>query len=143
MNKPLEDVKALLIEGVQGGIIPNEVSPLALAYIGDAIYEIFVRTMVLSKGNAPVNKLHKQSREYVNAKAQSNMYHVIEEHLTEQEKAIFRRGRNAKSFTNPKIMDLSDYRYATGLEALFGFLYISGDMERALMLFQIGVEAKI
>ena len=67
MNKPLEDVKALLIEGVQGGIVPNEVSPLALAYIGDAIYEIFVRTMVLSKGNAPVNKLHKQSREYVNA----------------------------------------------------------------------------
>ena len=143
MNKPLEDVKALLIEGVHGGIIPNEVSPLALAYIGDAIYEIFVRTMVLSKGNAPVNKLHKQSREYVNAKAQSNMYHVIEEHLTEQEKAIFRRGRNAKSFTKPKNMDLSDYRYATGLEALFGFLYISGDMERALTLFQIGVEAKL
>ncbi len=136
MNKPLEDVKALLIEGVQGGIVPNEVSPLALAYIGDAIYEIFVRTMVLSKGNAPV---HKQSREYVNAKAQSDMYHVIEEYLTEQEKAVFRRGRNAKSFTKPKNMDLSDYRYATGLEALFGFLYISGDMERALTLFQIGV----
>lgn len=89
MNKPLEDVKALLIEGVQGGIVPNEVSPLALAYIGDAIYEIFVRTMVLSKGNAPVNKLHKQSREYVNAKAQSDMYHVIEEYLTEQENEVF------------------------------------------------------
>ncbi len=135
-----ETIKALLIEGKQGGIEPREVSSLALAYIGDAIYEIFVRTMVLSKGNAPVNKLHKQSREYVNAKAQAEMYHVIATCLTEEEQAVFRRGRNAKSFTTPKNMTLADYRHATGLEALFGYLYLKGDMQRALELFEIGVK---
>ena len=127
----INTIKALLIEGVQGGIKPNEVSSLALAYIGDAIYEIFVRTMVLSKGNAPVNKLHKQSKEYVNAKGQAE--------LTEEEKAVFRRGRNATSYTTPKNMDIADYRRATGLEALFGYLYLKGDMQRALELFEKGV----
>mgnify|MGYP001131975629 CR=1 FL=1 len=135
----INTIKALLIEGVQGGIKPNEVSSLALAYIGDAIYEIFVRTMVLSKGNAPVNKLHKQSKEYVNAKGQAELYQVIAEYLTEEEKAVFRRGRNAKSYTTPKNMDIADYRCATGLEALFGYLYLKGDMQRALELFEKGV----
>ena len=135
----INTIKALLIEGVQGGIKPNEVSSLALAYIGDAIYEIFVRTMVLSKGNAPVNKLHKQSKEYVNAKGQAELYQVIAEYLTEEEKAVFRRGRNAKSYTTPKNMDIADYRRATGLEALFGYLYLKGDMQRALELFEKGV----
>ncbi|NDO46246.1 ribonuclease III domain-containing protein [Clostridium sp. MD294] len=137
----IQNVKALLIEGVQGGIKPNEVSSLALAYIGDAIYEIFVRTLVLSKGNAPVNKLHKQSKEYVNAKGQAEMYKVIAECFTEEEKAVFRRGRNAKSYTTPKNMDIADYRHATGLEALFGYLYLKGDMKRAIELFEKGVSA--
>lgn len=134
-----ENIKALLIEGKQGRIEPKEVSSLALAYIGDAIYEILVRTMVLSKGNAPVNKLHKKSKEYVNAKAQAELYHSIAEYLTEEEQAVFRRGRNAKSFTTPKNMTIADYRYATGLEALFGYLYLKGDMKRALELFEKGV----
>ena len=69
----------------------KQFSPLGLAYIGDAVYEIIVRTMVLSKGNAPVNKLHKQSKEYVNAKAQAELYHQIAAYLTEEEQAIFRR----------------------------------------------------
>lgn len=95
--------------------------------------------MVLSKGNAPVNKLHKQSKEYVNAKGQAELYQVIAEYLTEEEKAVFRRGRNAKSYTTPKNMDIADYRRATGLEALFGYLYLKGDMQRALELFEKGV----
>lgn len=140
--EPLENIKALLLQGVQGGIKPNTVSPLALAYIGDAIYEIFVRTMVLSSGNAPVNKLHKQSKSFVNAKAQCELYHVISEYLTEEEKAVFKRGRNAKSFTSPKNMTLADYRHATGLEALFGYLYLKGDLQRALTLFEIGIDKK-
>ncbi len=135
----IQNITSLLIEGVQGGIKPQEVSSLALAYIGDAVYELFVRTMVLSKGNAPVNKLHKQSKEYVNAKGQAEIYKKIAQYFTEEEKAVFRRGRNAKSYTTPKNMDIGDYRHATGLEAVFGYLYLKGDVKRALELFEKGV----
>ena len=135
----IQNITSLLIEGVQGGIKPQEVSSLALAYIGDAVYELFVRTMVLSKGNAPVNKLHKQSKEYVNAKGQAEIYKKIAQYFTEEEKAVFRRGRNAKSYTTPKNMDIGYYRHATGLEAVFGYLYLKGDVKRALELFEKGV----
>ena len=135
----IQNITSLLIEGVQGGIKPQEVSSLALAYIGDAVYELFVRTMVLSKGNAPVNKLHKQSKEYVNAKGQAEIYKKIAQYFTEEEKAVFRRGRNAKSYTTPKNMDIGDYRHATWLEAVFGYLYLKGDVKRALELFEKGV----
>lgn len=96
--------------------------------------------MILAKGNAPVNKLHKQSKEYVNAKAQAELYNRIAAYLTEEEQAVFRRGRNAKSFTTPKNMEIGDYRHATGLEALFGYLYLKGQMERVLSLFEIGIQ---
>ncbi len=134
-------IKALLLnkKGMEDGK-EKQFSPLGLAYIGDAVYEIIVRTMVLSKGNAPVNKLHKQSKEYVNAKAQAELYHQIAAYLTEEEQAIFRRGRNAKSFTTPKNMEIGDYRHATGLEALFGYLYLKGQMERILYLFEMGIK---
>ncbi len=134
-------VKALLLEnkGIEDGK-EKELSPLGLAYIGDAVYEIIVRTMILAKGNAPVNKLHKQSKEYVNAKAQAELYNRIAAYLTEEEQAVFRRGRNAKSFTTPKNMEIGDYRHATGLEALFGYLYLKGQMERVLSLFEIGIQ---
>lgn len=132
-----------LLQGQQGGIDPKTLSPLVLAYIGDAIYEILVRTTVLTDGNAPVNKLHKKARDFVNAKAQAEFYFRIESALTETETAVFRRGRNAKSFTTPKHADLMDYRHATGLEALFGYLYLAGDMERVLTLFRMGMEEKI
>ena len=124
----IQNITSLLIEGVQGGIKPQEVSSLALAYIGDAVYELFVRTMVLSKGNAPVN-----------AKGQAEIYKKIAQYFTEEEKAVFRRGRNAKSYTTPKNMDIGDYRHATGLEAVFGYLYLKGDVKRALELFEKGV----
>ena len=101
---------------------------------------MLVRTMVLSGGNAPVNKLHKKSRDFVNAKAQADMYFKIEEFLTEKEKSVFKRGRNAKSFTSPKNADIIDYRNATGLEALFGYTYLKGDVKRIIELFKKGIE---
>lgn len=127
------------IQKLYCGENPRELSPLVLAYIGDAVFELFVRTIVLSKGNAPVNKMHKRSREFVKAKGQSDMYFKIEDMLTEEEQSVFRRGRNAKSHTMPKNADLMDYKHATGLEALFGYLYLQGNMERLSELFNKGV----
>lgn len=132
-----------LILGEAGVIDPREYSPLALAHIGDAIFEVLARLTVLTDGNAPVNRLHKKARDIVNAKAQAEMYHRIKAELTEEEEAVFRRGRNAKSFTVPKNADLMDYRHATGLEALFGYLYLKGDKERAVALFKLGMAEKI
>ncbi len=115
-------------------------SPLALAYIGDAVYEMFIRTYVLSKGNAPVNKLHKASRELVRASTQAQIYHIIEDTLNEEEKDVLRRGRNAKSISTPKNGNITEYRHATGLEALIGYLYIKGDLKRISELIRLGVE---
>lgn len=132
-----------LICGGKGEFHPKEYSPLALAYIGDAVFEVLVRLTVMSDGNAPVNKLHKKARDVVNAKAQAEMYRRICNWLTEEEEAVFRRGRNAKSFTVPKNADLMDYRHATGLEALFGYLYLKGEKERAVELFRLGMAEKL
>ncbi len=134
------DLKELdLVLGGKGIVDPREYSSLALAHIGDAVFEVLVRLVVLTDGNAPVNKLHKKARNIVNAKAQAEMYYRIKDTLTEEEEAVFRRGRNAKSFTVPKNADLMDYRHATGLEALFGYLYLKGEKERMVALFQQGM----
>ncbi len=118
----------------------NTYSPLALAYIGDGVYEMFVRTYVMNKGNAPVNKMHKASRELVRASAQAKIYYLIEEALTEGEMAVLRRGRNAKSISVPKNGDVTEYRHATGLEALIGYLYIDGQIERIKELIDLGLK---
>jgi ribonuclease-3 family protein len=117
----------------------TDYSPIVLAYIGDAVFELIVRTMVLSKGNAPVSKLHKKSSEIVKAKSQSEMYFKIENMLTDEEMSVLKKGRNAKSYTTPKNADISDYRHATGVEALFGYLYLKGRLERAIELFKVGI----
>lgn len=132
--KKLENLKAHA-----GGENPRELSPLVLAYIGDAVYEVLVRIHVLSFGNAPVNKLHRKSSEIVKAKGQKLAYLKIENLLTEEEQSVFRRGRNAKSHTMPKNADLMDYKIATGLEALFGYLYLKGETQRLFQLFNVGV----
>lgn len=119
---------------------PREYSPLVLAYIGDAVFELIIRTEIVSKGNAPVNKLHEAVREYVNASAQANMYHRIKNYLTEEEEAIFKRGRNAKSSSVPKNADLLDYKHATGLEALCGYLYLDGQIDRLRYLINLGMK---
>ena len=120
----------------------NEYSPLVLAYIGDAVYELFIRQMLVKNGNMPVKKLHKAATEYVNAKAQKEMILKIRDMLNKQEINIFKRGRNARSATIPKNSDIADYRYATGFEALIGYLYISGLSDRIKELVEAGIQLR-
>ena len=119
---------------------PELLSPLSLAYIGDAVYELYVRTHIMKDENLPVNKLHKTATGYVKAKAQSDAIHNIEDRLTEQEIAVFKRGRNAHSHTSAKNADIVDYRHATGFEALIGYLYMTGNKERLNQVLEMSVE---
>ncbi len=118
---------------------PKQYSPLVLAYIGDSIYDIIIRTIMLSHGNAPVNKLHKESSSLVKAPTQMKMYHAIEGILTEEEVGIYKRGRNAKSYTSAKNATITEYRIATGFEALLGYLYLCDQMNRIVELVQYGL----
>ena len=119
-------------------------SPLVLAYIGDSVYEVFTRKKVLSENpNLPAHKLHKENVKYVKAKAQSDAMEKIEPMLTEQELAIYKRGRNAKSATVPKNADLVEYRRATGFEALIGFLELSEQYERLTEIMETAFDSKI
>lgn len=111
-------------------------SPLQLAYMGDSVYELLVRTYLLNKGLA-VKELHKATIKYVKAKAQANIIHILEDKLTEDEQTIVKKGRNAKSNTVPKNADMIDYKYATGLEALFGYLYLTCQDKRISELFHM------
>ena len=111
-------------------------SPLALAYIGDSIYDLLVRTMIMSEGNMPVQQLHRKASGLV----KSQMMEKILLHLTEEEERIYKRGKNAKPHTIARNASLSDYHRATGFEAVMGYLYLSGDMKRIVDLVKIGLE---
>lgn len=117
-------------------------SPLTLAYIGDCVYELTNRTLLVNKGNAPVNKLNKKASELAKAPTQSRMISMLVENelLTETELAVYRRGRNAKSFSTAKNATVSDYRRATGFEALIGWLYLKGESERALEIIKLAFD---
>ncbi len=117
----------------------RQYSPLTLAYIGDAVYEMIVRTILVERGNVPVNVLHKHASKLVKAEAQADSYHRIKEMLTEEEMSVFRRGRNAKSYTSAKNATIGDYRVATGFETLFGFWYLTGQTERMLTMAKAGM----
>lgn len=117
----------------------RQYSPLTLAYIGDAVYEMIVRTILVERGNAPVNVLHKHASKLVKAEAQADAYHRIKELLTEEEMSVFRRGRNAKSYTSAKNATIGDYRVATGFEALFGYWYLTGQTKRMLAVAKAGM----
>lgn len=121
----------------------NQLSPLVLAYIGDTVYEVFVRTLLVSKGNAPVHKLHKRSIDFVKAKAQSDIIHKVMDNLTSEEQDIVRRGRNAKSGTIPKNADVTEYKYATGFEALIGYLYLKREYNRLIEILKLAISDKI
>ena len=120
-------------------------SPLTLAYIGDAAYEIVIRTILVRKANMQVNKLHKKSSSLVKAEAQANlikqsaMIEILEPLFTEEEKQIYKRGRNAKSYTKAKNASTIDYRRATGFEAVMGYLYLKGDYKRMIDLIRAGL----
>lgn len=109
-------------------------SPLTLAFIGDSIFDLIIRTYVVESGNAPVNKLHHRASKLVKASAQAELYHTVKDRLTQEELAIFKRGRNAKSFTSAKNAGVVEYRTATGLEALAGYLYLTDRMDRLIEL---------
>lgn len=117
----------------------NSYSPLTLAYLGDAVFEIIIRTIIVEKKSGTVKSLHRQSSDLVNAKAQAELISRIMNTLTEQEISIYKRGRNAKSHSVAKNADIHDYRSATGFEALMGYLYLNGEMERLLELIQLGL----
>ena len=116
-------------------------SPLALAYLGDAVFELFIREKLLKNGNEPVNKLNKKARAYVSAAAQSALYFKLVPLLSDEELAVLKRGRNAKSFTKAKNTTVADYRHATGVEALFGYLYLADEPARLLELMEVCVSA--
>ena len=120
---------------------PSQLSPLVLAYIGDSIYGLVIKTWVIEQGNMQVNKLNKKTSSIVKAESQSAMIGVIEPMFSEHEKAVYKRGRNAKSYTSAKNASIGDYRRATGFEALMGYLYLSGQYERMMELVKAGLES--
>ena len=115
-------------------------SPLTLAYIGDGIFDIVIRSVVVAKGNSRANDLHKRTSKIVKAHTQALMIEALEGELTEEEADIYRRGRNAKSGTMAKNASMSDYRKATGFEALMGYLYLKDDFERIVFLTKRAME---
>ena len=117
----------------------GQLSPLVLAYIGDAVYEIVVRTILVRRHNEAVSRLHHEASALVNAGTQSAMMDVIEPLLTQEEDAVYHRGRNAKSSTRAKNAGIVEYRRATGFEALMGFLYLEGRYERMTDLIARGI----
>ena len=118
----------------------KEFSPLVLAYIGDAVYELIVRSILVSMGNRPVNKLNKDATSLVKAGAQSEIVKLISDNLSEEEYTVFKRGRNSSPHTMAKNASMTDYKYATGFEALIGFLYLDNRCDRALELVKLGID---
>ena len=115
-------------------------SPLTLAYIGDGIFDLIIRSVVVGKGNTKASNLHKRTSRIVKAETQAKLVEAIKESLTEEERDIYKRGRNAKSFTMAKNASMSDYRKATGFEALAGYLYLSDRTERLVELTKEGLQ---
>ena len=122
-----------------GTVDPRASSPLVLAYIGDCVFDLIIKMMVAGRGNRQVHKLHEETSHYVQASAQSFMMRAMQEHLTEEEHAVYRRGRNARSVSPAKNQSITDYRRATGFEALIG--YLNREYARLTELVSIGLES--
>ena len=123
-----------------GGLEIVNYSPLTLAYIGDGVYELVIRTMIVEEANRQVNKIHKAASNLVNAHTQAELAYLLEDSMTDEEHVIYKRGRNAKAITRAKNATMSDYRTATGFEALMGWLYLTGQSERMMHLIKQGLE---
>ena len=120
---------------------PKQLSALVLAYIGDCVYDLIIKTYLLDrKGNMPVNKLNKMASGLVKAQTQSELIGIIEDKLTDAEEAVYKRGRNAKSYTSAKNATIGDYRRATGFEALIGYLYLNDEYSRMVELVKIALQ---
>lgn len=116
------------------------ISPLNLAFVGDGIFDLMIRAILVERANRPANELHKKKSAIVKAASQARLGEVLEEVLTEEEVTIYKRGRNAKSGTCARNASITDYRKATGLEALLGYLYLTGQEERLIELVKLGLE---
>lgn len=126
----MEDFLSLLNLELKDDEGLRTMSPLIFAYVGDALYEIYIRSYIVHKYKVKVNELHKISTGFVKAAAQSKIVHDLEDELTEEEWKIVKKGRNQKSGTVAKNASITDYRYATGFECLLGYLYLTGKKER-------------
>ena len=131
------------IDGIPGMMQtdPDTASPLVLAYIGDCVFDLIIKLMVAGKGKRQVHKLHEETSHYVQASSQSYMMRFMQEHLNEQEHAVYRRGRNARSVSPAKNQSITDYRRATGFEALIGYLYLKREYRRLTDIVTIGLES--
>ncbi|MBE5832674.1 MAG: ribonuclease III [Butyrivibrio sp.] len=125
--------------GIEGKDI-RTYSPLTLAYIGDAIFDVIIRSVLVNKGNTAVNNLHKRASSVVKAGTQAAFVKAIMDDLTEEEADYYRRGRNSKPHTKAKNATTMDYLDATGFEAVMGFLYLTDNMDRACELVNLGIE---
>lgn len=115
-------------------------SPLVLAYIGDCVFDLVIKSMVINGGNKQVHKLHEETSSYVQASSQSKMMRAMQPCLNEKEHTVYRRGRNAKSVSPAKNQSITDYRRATGFEALIGYLYLKKEYGRLMELVKIGLD---
>lgn len=122
------------------GIDPATVASLTLAYVGDSVYELIVRTIALRRHNGRPNDLNSFAKKYSNAQMQAKLADLLQDSMSESEMGIYKRGRNAKSVSAPHSCTISEYRRATGLEALCAWLYLAGDMARAEELVRMGIE---
>ena len=120
----------------------NQVTNLGLAHVGDGVYELLVRTHLCAGGDKTVLKLHRDTVEMVKAPAQARFADILKPHLTEEELAYFRRGKNAHTHAAPKAATRQEYAKATGLETLFGALYLLGRTDRLVELFGLIIEAQ-
>lgn len=133
-----------LLKGKFTNMEARQINPLVLAFIGDAVYEVFVRTYLVDKHrNMSVHKLHVEAIHFVKAHSQSEIVKNLEENLTDEELYFFKRGRNSKSGTVPKNADVQEYRFATGFETLIGFLYVTEQKERLNYILNAVVDLQI
>lgn len=124
-----------------GNVNVKNISPLTLAYIGDAVFELYVRNKIIKENyQLSVDSLHQLSVGHVNASSQSSIIHSIWDHLNDEEKWIVKKGRNAKSASTPKNADVVKYRYATGYEALLGYLFLKDDIQRLTEILNVSLE---
>lgn len=140
MESGLSTLAAIKAEFQCEGVDIRTYSPLTLAFLGDCVYDLIIRTIVVERGNRAPEGLHKTKSRIVKAETQAKMIEALLEELSEEEQSVYRRGRNAKSYTSAKNASLADYRKATGMEALIGYLYLKDDMERILYLTKTGLQ---
>ena len=139
MEESLTLLKLIKRDFGLGEVDLRTLSPLTLAFVGDCVYDLILRTVIVERHNASPNQLHREKSRLAKAPAQAEMAEALQEHLTQEELAVYRRGRNAKSHTTAKNASVLDYRKATGLEALYGWLYLSGQEERLLQLIRLSL----